>query len=278
MTPLLAPRAHEDFSDEVRAHLEHETERLIEEGMAPDAARAAARKAFGNVLAAEERFYESSRWMWLEQLVQDVRYGWRGLRHSPAFVLTTVLTLAVGLGLLTVAFTVFNAYVLRPVRRRAIPPASIASAGARGRAAGRASAGATTRSSASARDLFDAVVAEHTRFVSSNGRTLSAAFVSANYFEALAPRFRSAGRSAGSMRDAAIVGARATRRGRGSSRATPACSAATSISTAAPSRSSVSLRPGVHRPRRLAARRLSGPDVAIAPSACTITARLRRPE
>jgi hypothetical protein len=82
--------------------------------MAPDAARSAARKAFGNVLAAEERFYEASRWTWLEQLVQDVRYGWRGLRHSPAFLLTTVLTLAVGLSLVTVAFTVFNAYVLRP--------------------------------------------------------------------------------------------------------------------------------------------------------------------
>ena len=52
--------------------------------------------------------------MWLEHLVQDLRYAWRGLRRSPAFLATTVLTLAVGLGLVTVAFSVFNAYVLRP--------------------------------------------------------------------------------------------------------------------------------------------------------------------
>ena len=49
-----------------------------------------------------------------EQLAQDLRYGVRGLRRSRAFLMTTVLTLAVGVGLLAVAFTVVNAYVLRP--------------------------------------------------------------------------------------------------------------------------------------------------------------------
>src|SRR4051794_22852781 len=56
----------------------------------------------------------AGRWMWLDQLAQDVRYAWRGMRAAPAFVLTTVMTLAVGIGLLTVAFTIVNAYVLRP--------------------------------------------------------------------------------------------------------------------------------------------------------------------
>jgi hypothetical protein len=51
---------------------------------------------------------------WFDDLAQDLRYAWRGLRQSPAFVATTVLTLGVGLGLVTVSFTVFNAYVLRP--------------------------------------------------------------------------------------------------------------------------------------------------------------------
>ena len=62
--------------------------------------------------------------MWLEQMVQDLRYGLRGLRKSPAFVATTVLTLAVALSLLTVVFTIFNAYVLRPfaVRDPGSPP------------------------------------------------------------------------------------------------------------------------------------------------------------
>ena len=54
-----------DFTDEVRAHLALETDRLIEEGMTPDEARHAARRAFGNVTAATERFHESRRILWL---------------------------------------------------------------------------------------------------------------------------------------------------------------------------------------------------------------------
>src|SRR4029453_12452966 len=108
-------RSHEDFSAEVQSHIDLEVARLVDdEGMSLAAARAAALRTFGNVAIVNERFYEARRWMWLEQLVQDLRYGWRSLRKSPAFVVSTVLTLAVGLGLLTVVFTIFNAYVLRP--------------------------------------------------------------------------------------------------------------------------------------------------------------------
>src|SRR5687767_1078310 len=89
-------RPDEDFSEEVKAHLELETERLIADGLTPDAARAAARKAFGNVAAAEERFHESTRWVWLEQFANDLRYAARGLGRTPGFLLTTVLTIAVG--------------------------------------------------------------------------------------------------------------------------------------------------------------------------------------
>src|SRR5687767_14032348 len=107
-------RSHDDFSREIQAHLELETDRLIAEGWSPEDATDAARRSFGNVVAAKERFYESSRWVWLEQLVQDLRYALRTLRRSPSFLATSVLTLAVGLGLITVTFTVVNAFVLRP--------------------------------------------------------------------------------------------------------------------------------------------------------------------
>src|SRR6266545_6801629 len=81
---LSRPRTHDDFSDEVQAHQDLETDRLIAEGMSADAARAAAQRAFGSVAIVKERFYEASRWMWLEQFLQDLRYAWRGMRHSPA--------------------------------------------------------------------------------------------------------------------------------------------------------------------------------------------------
>src|SRR3954469_22156285 len=52
--------------------------------------------------------------LWPEQLIRDLRYAWRGLWRDRAFAATTILTLAVGLALITVVFTVFDAYVLRP--------------------------------------------------------------------------------------------------------------------------------------------------------------------
>ena len=190
-------RSHDDFSREIQAHLELETDRLIAEGRSPEDARDAARRSFGNVVAAKERFYESSRWVWLEQLVQDLRYAVRSLRRSPSFLATTVLTLAVGLGLITVAFTVVNAYVLRPFAIR--DPGGLHKVSWLSQDSGgpifrwrdyEELRGQTA--------IFDSVVAESTRFVSSNGRPLAAALVSENYFAALAPRI-AAGRALGGI-------------------------------------------------------------------------------
>ncbi len=180
-------RTHEDFSAEVQAHIDLEAARLVDEGMAPGDARAVALRAFGNVGVVKERFYEASRWMWLEHVLQDLRYGARGLRKSPAFVMTTVLTLAVGLSLLTVVFTIFNAYVLRPFAVR--DPGSLHRIVWRAHEAGGASFRWRDYEALRARgDLFDAAVAEDTRYTTSDGRTLAADFVSDNYFEVLGPR------------------------------------------------------------------------------------------
>src|ERR1700687_4026417 len=55
---------------------------------------------------------------WLEDLLQDVRYAWRGLRRSPMFVFTVVTTIALGLGLNTALFSIFNATYFRPIAVR----------------------------------------------------------------------------------------------------------------------------------------------------------------
>jgi predicted permease len=181
-------RSDEDFSDEVQAHLELEAERLITDGTSPEAARSAAKKSFGNVLAVKERYYEASRWRWLDQLAQDLRYGCRGLMKSPSLLATSVLTLAVGLGLVTVAFTIFNAYVLRPFAVQ--DPSALHRLAWQSRDGGGQSFWWRDYVELrERRDLFDAAVAEDTRFVSSNGRPFAAGLVSDNYFEALAPRF-----------------------------------------------------------------------------------------
>jgi predicted permease len=180
-------RTHDDFSAEVQAHLDLETDRLIaEDGLSPDAARAEAHRAFGSVAIVSERFYETSRWIHLDQLLQDLRYAWRGIRHSPAFVATTVGTLAVGLGLLTIAFTIVNAYVLRPFAVR--DPQELHQIVWHARDDGGQGFRWSDYEELRRRtDLFSAVIGEHTRFVSSNGRPLMAAVVSINYFDALGP-------------------------------------------------------------------------------------------
>jgi len=91
-------RDQADFSEEIRAHLEMETDRLRGEGLSEADAYAQARREFGNVTRAEERFYESNRlFLAAENVLRDLRYSIRGLRKSPAFTALVVTVLASGL-------------------------------------------------------------------------------------------------------------------------------------------------------------------------------------
>ena len=103
-----------ELEQEVRAHRAMKEERLQREGMPAQEAREAASRSFGNTTLALEDSRGAWNFAWIESLGQDIRYALRCFRSAPLFSLTVILTIGLALGLNTILFTGFNAYVLAP--------------------------------------------------------------------------------------------------------------------------------------------------------------------
>jgi putative ABC transport system permease protein len=124
----LAPPVDREVEDELQRHLELRAREYEQQGLAPDAARRAAQRRFGDVESvrrqcrelARERNRDRRRREWRSETRQDLRFAVRQIRRQPAFSLTAVLTLALGIGATTTIFAAVHAVLVRPFAYRAI--------------------------------------------------------------------------------------------------------------------------------------------------------------
>jgi predicted permease len=108
-------RIYGELSEEIQAHIEEKIEDLVAGGMSRKEATYAARREFGNLTLTEEDSRNVWRWVSVEELLADVRYGLRALRHNAMFAAVALLTIAIGIGANTAVFSVVNSVLLKPL-------------------------------------------------------------------------------------------------------------------------------------------------------------------
>ena len=111
-------KREDDLERELRSHLELETEEQRGSHASPEEARNAASRALGNTTLIREATREAWGFTWLDEFMQDLRYGCRALNRSRGFAALAILTAALGIGANTSIFSVVHAVLMHPLPYR----------------------------------------------------------------------------------------------------------------------------------------------------------------
>jgi predicted permease len=111
-------RMEKELDAELRFHFETQVAEKIQAGLTEAEARRATRLEFGGLEQIKQECRESRGTLWLVSIVQDLRFGMRILARSPGFSVTAIVVLALGIGVSTFAFSLYDIAALQslPVR------------------------------------------------------------------------------------------------------------------------------------------------------------------
>jgi putative ABC transport system permease protein len=109
---LLRPRrVEQDLNDELAFHMARETKRLVDQGLAPAEAEQRARARFGSASLMADECRDARGTAFVDNTIRDIHYALRTFRRAPLAAVTIVVTVALGLGVVAVLFTILNRFL-----------------------------------------------------------------------------------------------------------------------------------------------------------------------